>query len=444
MELQREQCPNNFEPTGPDPSATYAGQNPHKKTIPVREQGRVSEAHKNTLQIRREVAREKAEAFAGDLKVLMDGQKEKVEELALKHSKSAEHVKGIVMAETHYKQKRKTNLQNARVHRKRLELNKGRAPGQRATLEEIQAAVREDEDLQNMSSGEEDALRQEHDEYRTLKKKGARINNKAATLDAAHVFQHVDEEINLLYERTGTVAFAFFSHGNVNDTSVPGFVSSGNAIQFCYEVFKMSPVQVLQQFELFACTLDSQDVPSGKNQAETLESLQKQAQKLILDGLISASKDKYIKMSYERYKEDIMVKLKLQLRGWPAGVPFVPPGKITRVDQVRDLRDALLVGDCIWSPLTHLEVAAAEEEVQQAPKKKRKTRSDAGKKRGPRKKDMKKSTMQAGDESEEAEFSSEECEGSLRKRARRAKDVAAMLPPSVIKSAEFIENSDED
>jgi hypothetical protein len=50
-------------------------------------------------------------------------------------------------------------------------------------------------------------------------------------------------------ERTGTLAFGFFTRGDLDDPSMPTFVSSGNAADFCLQVLKMPALDILRQFE---------------------------------------------------------------------------------------------------------------------------------------------------------------------------------------------------
>ncbi|KAG6821950.1 hypothetical protein H0H92_015935, partial [Tricholoma furcatifolium] len=80
------------------------------------------------------------------------------------------------------------------------------------------------------------------------------------------------------------------------------------------------------------------------------------------------------------------------LRGWPEGLKFQSPAKITSTVDARLIRDALVSGECIWAKLSKEqkeERAKARKEAASngeiAPKK-RKKRADAGKPRGPRKK----------------------------------------------------------
>ncbi|KAJ2922160.1 hypothetical protein H1R20_g14939, partial [Candolleomyces eurysporus] len=395
----------------------------------------IEKLRKQPLQYQREVTQEKAEQFTSDIKKFMEELQAGMKELASKHSKTEAYVKLIVMCKTHYKKKRKVNLYNAKIAQKSKELNDGRPPGHKASLAEIRAAVREDEDMEGLSSDKEEALREELEESRGLKEKGARISNRAATLDAGHIFQRMDEEMDALHERTGVVSLAFMAQSHINDSTPPGFIVSGGAAKFCLEVLRMSPDIITHQLELYACMRSTK-----KANPESLGNLQKSCKKLILDGLISITNDTNAEMSYKQHDSRIKVKYRVFLQGWPAGVPFKPPGRISTMDEIRALRDTLVSGDCIWSTLTRREVEEAASEVQQAPKKPCKKRLDAGKKRGANKR----KTAQRPENNEGEDESDDKVEEPPRKKAKRANKAAAMIPPAVFKSTEFIENSDKD
>lgn len=72
----------------------------------------------------------------------------------------------------------------------------GRADGDKLDLSEIQAAVREDPALQNLSAEEREALIQEFEEAKAVKKTRVRINNRASNLDAQNTITRLENEVS--------------------------------------------------------------------------------------------------------------------------------------------------------------------------------------------------------------------------------------------------------
>lgn len=71
--------------------------------------------------------------------------------------------------------------------------------GDKVKLPEIQAAVRDDPALQNLSEEEKNVLLREFEEAKAVKKAGVRINNKAANLDAQNTVNCLENEVSLAY-----------------------------------------------------------------------------------------------------------------------------------------------------------------------------------------------------------------------------------------------------
>lgn len=92
-------------------------------------------------------------------------------------------------------------------------------------------------------------------------------------------------------------------------------------------------------------------------------------------------------MSYKNYDVDIVKRYKVRLVFWPLSVPFSPPSSLSTMDEVRCLLENLQTGVCRWKHLTPAQVQEHEEMMKSGElplKEKKKKRSDAGKKRGPR------------------------------------------------------------
>ncbi|PPR06687.1 hypothetical protein CVT24_012987, partial [Panaeolus cyanescens] len=289
----------------------------------------------------------------------------------------------------------------------------------------------------NLSIEEEKALLGALSENRDVRKKGARIDNKAATLDVANTFQRIDQELTNLYERTGAPSFALVSRGHIKDSIIPSFTSSGGASDFLLETFKLRSDEVVQLFEQWAC---ARAIKNKK--APTITTIQGECSKLIALGLARITGKHDVEMSYVNYKAEIELKLGVRLCGWPAGIPMAAPGNIKRMADVQSLKEALSSGHCTWSTMTRAEIEEVRQELHGVSKT-RKRRSDADQKRGPNKKKKRTGDAQPEDGGEEPEPEAAATAPKKRGRPKKSQKVAAMVPPS-FKSAEMIENSDEE
>jgi hypothetical protein len=162
-------------------------------------------------------------------------------------------------------------------------------------------------------------------------------------------------------------------------------------------------------------------------------------------------------MSYIKYERDIVSKYKVKLVGWPSTIKFASPSEIGTVDDIRNLRQVLKIGECKWVVLTRRQVTAHEEIIAakvasgEIVGKKRKERSDKGKTRGnlkgtekPKKVDkkrMRENDNPGGDEDE----NDAPAPPKKKKRISATSAVARAtkkLPPQ--KSKAFINDSDDE
>lgn len=92
-------------------------------------------------------------------------------------------------------------------------------------------------------------------------------------------------------------------------------------------------------------------------------------------------------MNYASYEVAIISKYHVKLIGWPKDIAFTSPTKLTSIQQIREVVNALKCGDCRWMKLTAAEIKehakamavilAAEVEAN-GEGRKRKRRADAG------------------------------------------------------------------
>jgi hypothetical protein len=93
-------------------------------------------------------------------------------------------------------------------------------------------------------------------------------------------------------------------------------------------------------------------------------------------------------MNYANYDRSIIQKYKVKLVGWPTCIPFGSPHNICTVDEVSALRHLLKDKTCHWTLMTdqevtqHMRSTILREADLAVQIRKRKVRSDKGKRRG--------------------------------------------------------------
>ncbi|KAF8226330.1 hypothetical protein L208DRAFT_1302540, partial [Tricholoma matsutake] len=178
-------------------------------------------------------------------------------------------------------------------------------------------------------------------------------------------------QIRNLSECTSVCALVFFTHTHLSDTTLPSWSDSDDAIAFLSEVLKLEPMDFLARFEQWACTRNRGVSHVSNTVRRTL----------------TTNHQRNISMSYIKYECDIVTKYKVELLGWPIAVKFANPSEIGTVGDIRQLRQALKVGECKWvaqsrwQQVDHAEKLAAREAAGEPGIKKRKERSDKGKMR---------------------------------------------------------------
>jgi hypothetical protein len=192
-------------------------------------------------------------------------------------------------------------------------------------------------------------------------------------------------------------------------------------------------------------------------------------------------------MNYINYRTSIVQKHHIELLGWPVDIPFVNPHQITSIAMARKLQQALALGTCKWVAMTRQRrkdhAAALELDIEggKTVGKKRKSRSDKGKKRkhlaAAAEEEGEEDKSDNDDEEGDHEVEGEDDDtlpptkknksavatnikthngpankskaGTARKAkaattAAKAKCVAKTLPPAAAKSKEFIDSEGDD
>lgn len=146
-----------------------------------------------------------------------------------------------------------------------------------------------------------------------------------------------------------------------------------------------------------------------------------------------------IQMSYANYDTDIRLVHRVQLRGWPENIKFVPPSTITTKATILLLRDALRDGECIWVNMTTQQVNELKARLKEEgwKPKQRATRKDKGGTHN-----TKKGKRKRNDENEDPNQGSRPA-----KKAKTKGKKKSQLPPmqrAPTPSLDDISDSDED
>ncbi|KAH7905210.1 hypothetical protein BJ138DRAFT_1018023 [Hygrophoropsis aurantiaca] len=298
-------------------SSSWAARNPGQPIIPPRSAPpRPDPAH---IASRKIASKQKQEAndllHAGVKSILQDFQN-KIAELAVTHNVSIDKIQRLVGGYQNYAPSRKPQLVNALVHAKAKILNQDRPSGSKYSLQEIRELLKEDPDMRPESLDPIQAQQyiDELVEHRELQKHGMRASNTAAAKDMYNTLGNVFTSLDNLVVRTGGYAIVFATRGHVNDTAMPTWHGTHNAMDF---------------FEDKVC---------ANTELSTVS--------------VTGKSGKEVSMNYDNYDTAIVKNLHVKLVGWPKEVPFSSPSKIYTVGDMRTLRDALKYGDCHWVTLS--------------------------------------------------------------------------------------------
>ncbi|KAH7923676.1 hypothetical protein BV22DRAFT_1014944 [Leucogyrophana mollusca] len=404
-------------------SSSWAARNPGRPILPTRPvPPRPDAARLASRKVASDQKKAKQESVHAAIKKLLEYEAEKVEEIANSHDMLPEKVRKFFTGYKHFVPTRKAQLSNALLHAKAEEVNKDRPVGAKYTVRELRELVKNDPDMQDLDSDQEQQYIDELVDHRKLQNHGMRANNAAAARDMKSTMLNIFKELDNLALRTGGYFYIFGTRGHVNDSGDPTWYGTDNSMDFVEDVLHQDPDETCWLFEQWGCS-------RNQNIAErdSLLNVRRTCVRLIKSGLkgITGRKTTPV-MNYDNYEIAIMKNMGIKLVGWPIDVPFMSPSKICTVTEIRKLRDALKDGSCHWVTMSAAEVEqhtkniAARRAAGETVGKPRAPRGDRGKKRGPR----------AG--------------GKENKRPSKRAKLAAQRKGKAPKSAATIEDSDVD
>lgn len=130
--------------SGPDLSciATHAQRNPQMLVQEARVHPIQPDAQKATANLRRHAERERQGLLATDLSALMERHYGEMEDLAVRHSTTVEHLDKLLNHTPHYRRKvRGINIENAKIHAKNEEVNAGKPSTYCAAIDKLTHCV---------------------------------------------------------------------------------------------------------------------------------------------------------------------------------------------------------------------------------------------------------------------------------------------------------------
>ncbi|KAH7904945.1 hypothetical protein BJ138DRAFT_1234068 [Hygrophoropsis aurantiaca] len=333
-------------------SSSWAARNPGQPVIPIRPApARKTGAELASLKIASEQKKAKEELFHTALKEIADTQHNLIVEAAAAHDVTVEKALRLYNGYRNYAPSRKAQLSNALLHAKAKEVNQA---GAKYTTKEIRELIKDDPDMRDLDSDQEQAFIEQLNEHRKLQKFGLRANNTAAARDMLCTLDNVCGTLDSMARRTGSYAVFFATRGHVNDLGEPTWHGTDNAMDFFEDVLGLEADDICRKFEQWACTRNENGL-----ERDSLLNVRRACIRFIKSGLNALiGKNKGISMNYENYEKNIMQKYRVQLIGWPTDIPFVSPSKINTITEARKLRDALKDGTCHWAPMSAKEVEA--------------------------------------------------------------------------------------
>ncbi|KAG1841140.1 hypothetical protein DFJ58DRAFT_688835 [Suillus subalutaceus] len=379
----------------------------HRRTPPPR----LSDAQKASRKIKKDQRTEITKHLHDAVAKHLQEQKNGVELLSLAHNVTPKQINDIISHQTKYCTARKASLMAFRY-----------------TLVELREMVAQDPQMQDLTKGEKATYIAALSQHREQKVSSVRANNMATARDVLVTTERVVKELDDLRIRTGTYGTLFVVRGHINDTIQSTMHGTDNSEDFWEDVYDSPMADFLRQYEQWACTQNQ-----NLNERDSLETVRKQARKLIVRGLVAMTGKRDITMNYNNYEMAIIETYAVKLVGWPQGIKFTSPSNIGTVGEIRKLRDALKDQTCYWAALTPAEVKVHSAELDarrsagQVVRQPRKKRSDAG---ITRKRKAPPTTGQAHKEN--------------RRPSKKVKKNTSAQHREAPKSAEFIESSDEE
>ncbi|PPQ80090.1 hypothetical protein CVT24_006544 [Panaeolus cyanescens] len=209
------------------------------------------------------------------------------------------------------------------------------------------------------------AAREEYEEKKKLEVVGTRANAKAAVADAVHTSTQLANILQTLYLRTGVIGLLLLSKAHVDDSFTHTLIEVNGSSTFFYSCFKRPADEVMRSYEQFICSRVN-DLP--KANSSSVPKKQSDVAELIKAGLEEITAGACTTMSYTKYDKLIRARHAVELVGWPDGVEFKAPKKISNTASLTLLLSALADKSLRWEPMTEDDVVAVAKTVAESEK----------------------------------------------------------------------------
>ncbi|PBK68456.1 hypothetical protein ARMSODRAFT_975862 [Armillaria solidipes] len=210
-----------------DKGTTWAQQNLNQPVLPV--QTHRGNASKETCNLQGVQARARHKAFSMAIETAKCDVDAILQCIADQHGKKINVIKQLAFSQTWHHYQCAISLHDAKISWKMKQEKDKLLPGEKPkTLAEIQALVKDDNEMDNWPKETQEKMIQRVREIRGIKAQGMQISNHAAAMDYRKTVDRVEQELSNLVPRTGAMMIAIFTRVHVDDTFAPNiFASSG-------------------------------------------------------------------------------------------------------------------------------------------------------------------------------------------------------------------------
>ncbi|KAJ3784221.1 hypothetical protein GGU10DRAFT_334095 [Lentinula aff. detonsa] len=276
-----------------------------------------------------------------------------VKRLAAEHKKSLLTIKKHLGVHRRFREKKKTSLYNALMHRKSQEHRiHGWVFGPSIKEKHQQMACDSDVQsiLRNPNGSRARQAMEDLREYQTTKLSGARASGKANDNDIVKTWADLARKAQNLSKRTSAATFGFVCSSRSGQNVHREFFGNGPIEGFLMSKFGMTGTEFVEAAEAY-CILTS----TGRTaMGMSIKAMQKETTKLILQGLRNITKNEKIVMEYEHYEVLIVKEYGVKLIGWPEDIPMTSPHRLLSANAIT-LYQVVNSRECQWKQLGNLE-----------------------------------------------------------------------------------------
>ncbi|KAG7086815.1 hypothetical protein E1B28_002738 [Marasmius oreades] len=291
---------------------------------------------------------------------LNDTEQPEICKIALEHKVNVRRVQQLQGRVTSLKNRKAPSAYNAVYRKKAQELNIGVAKGHRAGPKEIHAAVKADEELQEILQDPvlSKELQEDMEATRDERIRGARFSNKAAATDAVRTLTRITQEVNDLSSRTGACAFGFITRGGYDSSIEGGFFARGPVQEFLQQCFHISIWDFVSMAEGFFCKEEKlqRKGPNGKD-------IKSKLAQMITERFREITGGKGMVVNYVHYKSQVVEKFKVHIVGWPENGPSIMSPYSLPMADARMIYDLWRTNSCQWKKMSAAEYKAFVTEI---------------------------------------------------------------------------------